>query len=117
MIYLASPYSHPDPAVREARYNAAALCAATCLNVGQHIFSPIAYGHILHEINPTLGTSAAAWRAFNTAMLRHASTLCVLQLSGWEESAGVLEEMTMAKALGIPIYFIENMEVPKDLRQ
>jgi nucleoside 2-deoxyribosyltransferase len=107
MIYLASPYSHPEASVREARYNAARLCAAACLKIGQPVFSPIAYGHPLNEVEPALGTSAQAWKEFNTAMLRHASMMSVLMLEGWDQSAGVTAEIAMAKALDIPVYYIE----------
>ncbi|GIW55540.1 MAG: hypothetical protein KatS3mg082_1944 [Nitrospiraceae bacterium] len=34
MIYLASPYSHPDPAVREERFHAACRAAAALLLAG-----------------------------------------------------------------------------------
>jgi len=34
MIYLASPYSHPDPAVRAERYRAACRATAALLLAG-----------------------------------------------------------------------------------
>ncbi len=34
MIYLASPYSHPDPAVREQRFRAAGDTAAALIRAG-----------------------------------------------------------------------------------
>jgi Domain of unknown function (DUF1937) len=113
MIYLASPYSHPDPKVREARYNAALLCAANCIKNGQPVFSPISYGHPLNQIEPDLGTSAAAWREFNTEMLRHASQVIVLALEGWDQSVGVKAEIELARTLNIPIFFIPVNAPPK----
>lgn len=113
MIYLASPYSHPDPAVRKARYNAALLCAANCIKNHQPVFSPIAYGHPLVEVEPALGTSAKAWHEFNTSMLRHASVVCVLTLDGWDKSTGVLAEITMAQSLDIPVHYIVPSTPPK----
>ena len=47
MIYLAGPYTHPDPAVREARFQAACCQAAEMLRCGVPVFSPIAYSHAL----------------------------------------------------------------------
>ena len=38
MIYLASPYSHSDPLVREARFNAA--CLATAMHA-VHSIAPV----------------------------------------------------------------------------
>ena len=43
--YLCSPYSHPDAAVREARYVAACRKAAEYAMRGISVFAPIAHSH------------------------------------------------------------------------
>jgi len=45
LIYLASPFSHPDPAVREQRFEAACRAAADLIRQGKSIFSPIAHSY------------------------------------------------------------------------
>ena len=45
MIYLASPYSHPDAVVREQRFRDVCLAAARLIRAGQIVFSPIAHSH------------------------------------------------------------------------
>ncbi len=45
MIYLASPYSHPDPAVREQRFRAACRAAAELIRAGHVVISPVVHGH------------------------------------------------------------------------
>ena len=47
MIYLASPYSHPDPLVRHARFEAACQATAGLLRAGRPVFAPIVQGHEL----------------------------------------------------------------------
>jgi hypothetical protein len=47
MVYLASPYSHPDPAVREQRFHAACRATAALLRAGCVVFSPIVHSHAL----------------------------------------------------------------------
>jgi hypothetical protein len=47
VIYLASPYSHPNPAVREQRFQAACQAAAALLRSGQAVFAPIVHSHPL----------------------------------------------------------------------
>ena len=47
MIYLASPYSHPDPAIREARFDAACRVTAEQIRAGQPVFAPVVMGHPL----------------------------------------------------------------------
>ena len=43
MIYLASPFTHPDPIVRQARLEAACRVAAELTRQGKTVFSPIAH--------------------------------------------------------------------------
>ena len=58
MIYLASPCSHPDPAVREQRYQAACRAVAALLHERRLVFSPIVNGHPLGETaSPATGPS------------------------------------------------------------
>ena len=40
MIYLASPYSHPDPAVREERFREACRAAAKLISLGRIVSRP-----------------------------------------------------------------------------
>ena len=44
MIYLASPYSHPDPLVRQARFDAACHAAAGPIQAGHAVVAPIVHG-------------------------------------------------------------------------
>jgi len=47
MIYLASPYTSDDPAVRQQRFEAACRAAAAMIRQGQTVFSPIAHSHAI----------------------------------------------------------------------
>ncbi|HUE74780.1 MAG TPA: DUF1937 family protein [Pirellulaceae bacterium] len=47
MIYLASPYWHSDPAVRNQRFRAACRATAEMIRQGTTVFSPVVYGHAL----------------------------------------------------------------------
>jgi hypothetical protein len=47
MIYLSSPYSAPDPAVREARFQAACRATAELMRAGRIVYSPIVFSHPL----------------------------------------------------------------------
>ncbi len=47
MIYLASPYTHADPAVRQRRFEAACRTSAVLICRGQTVFSPIAHSHAI----------------------------------------------------------------------
>jgi hypothetical protein len=45
MIYLASPYSHADDAIRAQWFDAACRAAAELMRAGHTVYSPIVHGH------------------------------------------------------------------------
>ena len=102
MIYLASPYSHPDPEVRKDRFMAAASFTSDALSKGFLVFSPIAYGHPLAEMF-SLPTDALAWESFNAEICSRCSAMWLLQLEGWKESRGVEVELNTARFEHIPV--------------
>src|SRR3990167_9042060 len=95
LVYLCSPYTHHDPAVREERYRAAVKKAAELMMAGEHVFSPIAH---THEIGLVLDKPVdhEFWMRQDKAILRHCSVVKVLMIEGWSESAGISEEVTFA---------------------
>jgi len=98
VIYLASPYSHPDPAIREERFQAACRATFTLLRAGAAVFSPIVHGHPLVGLG--LATDWESWQRVDRAMLERCDEVMVLMLAGWESSSGVREEIRMARELG-----------------
>jgi hypothetical protein len=103
VIYIASPYSHPDASVREARYRAACEKAAAMLRDGLRVYSPIVHSHPLALLG--LPGDWAFWAEQNAAMLERASSVVVLTLDGWEESRGIAAEVEIARALHLPIRY------------
>jgi hypothetical protein len=103
MIYLASPYSHPDSDVREQRFEAACAAAAALMRAGHRVFSPIAHGHPLtrHSVpgDWTFWEPHARWH------LERCDEVVVLMLDGWNESAGVLSEIAIAGELGKVVWY------------
>lgn len=106
MIYLASPYWHPDPAVRQARFHAACRQAAEMLRCGITVFSPVVYFHQL-ATDYALPLVETFWRALNRQILTASDEVWVLKLDGWEKSRGLQAEIKMAKQLGKPVMLIE----------
>ncbi|HXH21718.1 MAG TPA: DUF1937 family protein [Dehalococcoidia bacterium] len=104
MIYLASPYSHPDPAVRERRFRTACRLAAAFLRAGMLVFSPIAHSHPLVEFG--LPTDWRFWERYDRAHLERCDEVVVLMMDGWKESAGVQAEVRIARELGKPVRFL-----------
>ena len=103
MIYLASPYSHPDPAIRHERFHAACGAAASLLLAGHAVFSPIAHCHPLVEHG--LPTHWGFWERLGREHLERCNEVVVLMLDGWRESVGVQAEVRIAAELGKPVWY------------
>lgn len=100
-IYLAAPYSHPNPAVCLFRIKAVNRMAAKLLKEGHEVFSPLSMGHAICS-TCELPTDFSFWRATCLSMIEHWAThVYVLDLEGWKESVGVHEEMALAEKLGL----------------
>ena len=104
VVYLASPYSHPDPRVRDARFQAACRAAAALLSAGEIVFSPIAHSHPIAAHG--LPTAWEFWECADRELLRRCDELLVLMLPGWQESRGVQAEIATARELGMPVRYL-----------
>lgn len=107
MIYLASPYSHPDPLIMKTRFLLAEQCTAALLQRKDWVYSPIVHCHELAS-KYNLPTDFVYWQEYNVAMLRRCEELFILAIPGWRESKGVTAELTVAQMLNMPIHEINE---------
>jgi len=107
MIYLASPYSSPDPLIRKTRFMLAQQCCHGLITQGLYPFSPIVHWHELAE-RYELPTDFSFWTRMNYDFLRRSEMLMVLRIPGWRESIGVTSERKVANALNIPVSFVNE---------
>lgn len=106
LIYLASPYSHPDPAMRVARFESACRATSRLMKTGMLVFSPIAQSHSV-AIHGGTPVDWAFWEAYDTAVLAGCGKLLVLKLDGWDRSVGVGAEINIMLRAGKPVEYIE----------
>lgn len=104
LIYLASPYSHNDPAVMRQRYEAARDFTVKWIKRDLLLFSPIVYGYCMEA---QIGTDYKSWQTFNDNMIASSMQVWVLQIPGWRDSLGVEHECKYAVEIGKPLHFIE----------
>lgn len=92
MIYIACPYSHPDPVVRAYRVRAATIYAAQLSRAGRPCFSPLSHSAPIVEAG-----GSEAWQYWLHVGLRVLVPACremhVLCLPGWTKSQGVKTEI------------------------
>jgi nucleoside 2-deoxyribosyltransferase len=105
MIYLASPYSHPEPLVREHRFLAVCRAAAALMRAGAVVYSPVAHSHPIARHGLPGGWDF--WERQDRPHLERCDAVVVLQLEGWVTSQGVLAELGLARQLGKPIWFLD----------
>ncbi len=104
MIYLASPYSDPDPFIRNRRFIGAREFTMQTMDEGHLIFSPIVYGHQFSS-DFEKPYEYEHWVQFNNALLYRATAVWVLRLKGWEKSRGIEYELRQAAQLALPISY------------
>lgn len=101
MIYLAAPYTHPDPAIQQARFEAITAKAASLMRASL-VFSPITYGHPFGQLG-LMKTDHETWTDFNRYMLNACHSMYLLPLPGWRQSKGVAWELDYCKQFNIPV--------------
>ncbi len=105
VIYLASPYSHPEEAVRVERFHAAALAAGKLMQDGMLVFSPIAHTHPI-AVACDLPRGWDYWHKYDRWFIKRCSCVVVLQIPGWNISTGVRGKIEMAAELGKPVLYL-----------
>lgn len=106
MIYLASPYTHPDPKVRESRFHDVCKVAGRLMQKGHHVFSPIVHSHPI-SIVCGLPTVWKFWKKHDVDFLKWCTQLWIAQFSGWNESVGVSKEIKIVQRMKKPIYYVD----------
>jgi hypothetical protein len=106
LIYLATPYSHPEAHVREARFIAAAMMASRLMLAGHYIFSPITHTHPI-AVHGSLPTDFAFWKGYDYTLLDRCAELWVVMLPGWEASVGIAGEILYMQEQGKPVKYLD----------
>lgn len=106
LVYLACPYTHDDPLVRQNRFMAANGMAARLLHRGIMVFSPITHSHLLAAYGFPPGWDY--WEPWGREYLAVCKAMVLLRLPGWEDSIGVRAEMEIMCEADKPIYFVDH---------
>ena len=83
-IYLAIPYSHKDPHIREYRFNIANQIAAALMKKGYAVYSPISHTHPI-AVSGELGLGWDYWKEYDETFIRDwADQLWVACIDGYD---------------------------------
>jgi hypothetical protein len=104
LIYLATPYSSPDPLVMRQRYDEAVRLARILVSRGLDVVSPIAHCYPI-ELGLNLGYERGLALALN--ILSRCDVMMVAKIPGWLQSRGVRREIELSLECGRPILYID----------
>lgn len=99
VMYLASPYTHPNKEIMHLRYLATRETTAELLRDGKPVYSPIVHCHsmtVAHGLSPDI----EFWEDYDFAMIAALPIFAVLELPGWSSSKGIKAEIAFADSLG-----------------
>lgn len=114
--YLAIPYMHDDPCVKDYRAEVSDIIAAALARKGSIIYAPISSWHHI-AIKHDLPGDWEFWQELNRFFIRVCKKLIVVMLDGWKESTGVNAEIKFAKELNIPIEYLDPAPYLKELEE
>lgn len=104
LVYLASPYSHPDSDVKLQRYKLTTKLSATIMQIYEDvlIFNPITHTHNIAVLGGFSG-GWERWAEFDLRIIDACDELWVHTMVGWQESIGVSAEIEYARKIDIPV--------------
>jgi len=106
LIYLASPYSHPDLTLRTIRFHSVCRVAGILMSRGEFVYSPIAHTHPIAEVMD-LPTGWEYWARYDELIIRRCDLMYVLTIDGWDTSVGVQAEIEIAHLQAMPIIYVD----------
>jgi hypothetical protein len=107
MIYLASPYSHPDDRVQEQRYLHVMEVASILMRQGLPVISPIVHCRPM-ALRFGLPHDAKFWEDYGRQLILACSAVYILLDDGWKTSKGIAVERKLAQTLKTPIHYINH---------
>lgn len=109
-IYLATPHNHEDSKIRDQRFEAAQLAAATVFAYQIPVYSPIAHWHPI-ALAHDLPHGWNYWKHQDEMMVRVCKELWVITIEGWETSKGIAAEVSLMKQLHKTIRWVDPLDL------
>lgn len=95
-LYLACPYSHPDPEERERRVDLVDKKAAELMMAGNLVFSPLSHSHPISKHCSVDPCDNDFWLKQDLWILDICDEFHILCLDGWDTSKGIDIEFNRA---------------------
>jgi hypothetical protein len=111
-IYLASPYSHPNPTVRQQRYEL--VLEISCELARNQIphYSPIVSSHVVGQVGNLPGDHEYWWKT-DKVFMDLCSQGIFVTAQGWKQSKGMEAERLYLEKLQKHFLFLSPEEIFK----
>jgi len=103
--YIATPYSK-YPEGLQAAFEHACIASAWLVKRNVRVYSPIAHTHAIAHYGLVDALDHEIWMWQDEAFMENACGLLVVDMPGWNESVGVIQEIRTFGALNKPIYHL-----------
>lgn len=105
LCYIGSPYSFYRFGLERAYADVSEVSWFLQLAGVSH-FSPILYTHPLSKMWRVDPRDASFWLDFDSSMMNVCDALVIIDLDGWQDSAGVAIETSLFEQEGKPVYHL-----------
>lgn len=106
LYYVATPFGHPEPVVREMRYQQALSIVTLLSQKGRFAYSPIVhYYQVCAKQGWDKMSTAERWaimKKFDFAAIDRCDEALFFMLEGWETSVGMHDEQEYCKEINKP---------------
>lgn len=106
MVFISSPYSHPDANIKEQRFVDLSKLCGILINQGYFPMSPIVHGHPIVKVTSVMRDDWEYWQHYCKAMMVPCKEMLIFKTDGWDKSTGVKGEIEQARELNIPIKLV-----------
>jgi hypothetical protein len=107
LTFLSMPYTDDSKEVVQERFEKSLKVSAHLMLHDVHLLSPIGFGHPIVISHPVPG-DWSYWNNYCMKLILCSNQLIVFMLDGWKESKGVQAELSFARSIKLPIYFIDE---------
>jgi|ERR1044071_3741682 hypothetical protein len=109
LIYLASPYTHPNKKIMKTRWIKVCKLSAKLLKKGIHNICPIASSEPIARYGHLYSTLWKDWEALDTNYLKRCDEIYISVLDReWYKSIGMRAELEYALANNIPARLVDR---------
>jgi len=113
VLYIAAPFTHEKPEIRERRYRTACRASALLMQANIVVFSPLSHSVPIVQHGELDEMDSKFWLTMDLPLLERCDELLVLALDDWKQSKGVKEEVFFAFQHNKPITFIRESDIER----